>query len=191
MAVAVALALTACSGAEVEPAPAAEQAADQDSAAPSAAPDDEGGEDSASVDADLDDVLVEQTVAQPGNPDDLTTVGVRSLRVDGDVMVLELAVTPDFASVSDTTTVSLYDIWRSVAGYFAPTLLDREHLKRYSPLRGGPGQSFTSDSTYVSSINGEPMRAFAVFAAPEDDIDAIDVVLADAWPPFRDVPVER
>ena len=35
------------------------------------------------------------------------------------------------------------------------------------------------------------MRAFAVYAAPEDDIDTVDVVLADLWPAFTDVPVER
>ena len=181
VAVAAALALTACTSADGEAAPAAERATasqDEDSAA--------GVED-----VDLEDVLVEQTVAQPDDPDDTATVGVRSLRVEGDVMVLELAVTPDFASVSDSETLSLYDIWRGVAGSFQPTLLDRENLKRYQVVQGGPGLSFASDNVYTRTVNGQPMRAYAVFAAPEDDIEAIDVVLADAWPAFTDVPVER
>jgi hypothetical protein len=194
VAVAVVLALSGCTGAEEDAAPTVERA----SAAPSQedeTQDQDSGQGSGSgagvEDADLEDVLVEQTVAQPADPDDLTTVGVRSLRVEGDVMVLELAVTPDFASVSDSSTLSLYDIWRGVAGTFQPTLLDRVNLKRYQVVQAGAGRSFASDAVYTRTVNGQPVRAYAVFAAPEDDIEVIDVVLADAWPAFTDVPVER
>jgi hypothetical protein len=184
-ALAAALLLTGCSGAQEDRAPTAEQGS-------SGSSQEESGSSGAGVeDIDPEDVLVEQTVAQPDDPDDRATVGVRSLRVEGDVMVLELIVTPDFASVSDSDPVSLYDIWQRAGGTFSPTLLDREHLKRYTVVSGGPGRTFTSDSVYTQTLNGQPVRAYAVYAAPEDDIDTIDVVLADVWPAFTDVPVER
>lgn len=193
-AVAVVLALSGCTSADEGAATSAGQASTATSPSAEDEPQDEdSGQDSGAgvEDVDLEDVLVEQTVAQPDDPDDRTTVGVRSLQVEGDVMVLELVVTPDFASVSDSDTLSLYDIWRGVSGSFTPTLLDRVHLKRYQVVQGGPGRSFASDSVFTRTVNGQPMRAFAVFAAPEDDIEAIDVVLADSWPAFTDVPVER
>jgi hypothetical protein len=188
VALAGALVLTGCSGADEDPPPAG--TAQQGSS--SGEPSEGGGSGGAGVeDSDLEDVLVEQVVAQPDDPDDRATVGVRSLRVEGDVMVLELVVTPDFASVSDSDTVSLFDVFERVQGTFAPTLLDRVNLKRYSPVSGGPGRAFTSDAVRTSALSGRPMRAYAVYAAPEDDIEAIDVVLADVWPAFTDVPIER
>lgn len=186
-ALAAALLLTGCSGAQDDPAP--EPAAEQGDTGSSQ--EDPGGSGAGVEDLDPEDVQVEQTVAQPDDPDDLTTVGLRSLRVEGDVMVLELVVTPDFASVSDSQTVSLHDIWQSVGGTFSPTLLDRDNLKRYTVVSGGPGRTFTSDSVFTRTVNGQPVRAYAVYAAPEDDIETIDVVLADVWPAFTDVPVER
>lgn len=197
LALAAVLALGGCSAADDDPA-ASEQPSGQASEQPSGpASEDEGdGGDGDSggagvEDGDLDEVLVEQTVAQPGAPDDTATIGVRSLRVEGEVMVLELAVTPDFASVSDGDTVSLYEIFSTVDGTFDPTLLDRVNLKRYSIVEADNGLDYASDPVYTAAGNGESVRAFAVFAAPEDDVDVIDVVLADPWPAFTDVPVER
>lgn len=196
VALAAALSIAGCSSADEEPAQA-EQAAEQPSGQESDAPSEDGdaqeGAGGAGVqDADLEDVLVEQTVTVPTEPGDSVTVGVRSLRVEGDVTVLELVVTPDFASVSDSESLSLYEIWRGAASQFRPTLLDRVHLKRYKIVDAGPANEvFATDSVYTETVNGQPMRVYAVYAAPEDDIEAIDVVLADPWPAFTDVPVER
>jgi hypothetical protein len=132
------------------------------------------------------DVLVEQTVHRPGNPDDQLTLGVLSLRVEGAVMVLHVVVTPHFASVDEHETVSSFDVFRPRR--FAPVLVDRTNLKEYSVISDN-GSYWVSEG--VESRNGEPMVLWAVYAAPEDDIDTIEVRVADSWPPFLDVPIER
>lgn len=135
-----------------------------------------------------DDVLAAQTVAMPTRPEDEVTVGVLSLRVEGDVMVLRLAITPHFTSVDDTDEVSLFEILQRTS--FAPVLIDMEHLKEYSVI-SETGQGWTSGSARTRTANGTPMLAWAVFAAPEDDIDTINLRVTDWWPPFTDVPIER
>lgn len=59
-------------------------------------------------DVDLKKVLVEQTVTLPQSPEDKLTLGVLSLRVEGKVMILRMAVTPRFTSVSDSKALSLF-----------------------------------------------------------------------------------
>jgi hypothetical protein len=138
--------------------------------------------------SDDDEVLGEQTFGLRENPEDEVTVGVRSLRVEGRVMTLRLTVTPRFASASDSDDISLYDVWeRSV---FAPTLIDMDNLKEYRVIRDGPA-TWSSDSVDNRTVNGHPMEVYAVFAAPEDDIDSFDLRVADWWQPFDDIPVER
>lgn len=123
-------------------------------------------------------------------PDDLVTFDVQSLTVEGSTMVLRFSITPDFASEDDATGISLYDVYGGDApgGYIQ--LVDRVNLKEYSVIYDAPN-SWMSDSTDVESVNGEPMYVFAVFAAPEDDIDVVDVTFRDNWPTVVDVPIER
>lgn len=140
------------------------------------------------LDFDPDDIIVEQTVSFPDDPADEITFGVLSLKVDGEVMVLRLAVTPRLTSLSDSETVSMYDISRP--NVFAPVLVDMANLKEYSVI-ADPPHYWTSDSVDTRALNGQPMQYWAVYAAPEDDIDTIDVRLTDYWPPFTDIPIER
>ena len=176
--VVAALLLTGCSGSD-EPSPV--QGADQTNSG-------------AAVAERSTEVIVEQTVADPAAPDDQVTIGVQSLTVEGTTMVLRLIVTPDFASTSDSEEISLADAWGTGALRFGVTLrlLDRENLKEYSVIADTSGQRWASDnSDEVSSTNGEPMYVFAVFAAPEDDIDSVDLLLREVWPEFSDVPITR
>ena len=53
--------------------------------------------------------VVEQTVSLPDAPDDKAVVGIQSLTVEGETMVLRLVITPDLASVDDDEAVSLGD----------------------------------------------------------------------------------
>jgi hypothetical protein len=64
------------------------------------------------------------------------------------------------------------------------------NLKEYSVIYDPPNH-WMSESTDVESVNGEPMFVFAVFAAPEDDIDVVDVTFRDNWPTLADVPLTR
>lgn len=139
------------------------------------------------------EAVVEQTVvSDPASPDDKATVGVASLTVDRETMVLRLIVTPDFSSVSDSEVVDLGEAMGVGGQYFGVKLrlLDRENLKEYSVINQG-FEWWASASSEVGAVNGDPMYAFAVFAAPEDDIDSIDVRLHENWPELTDVPITR
>jgi hypothetical protein len=146
-----------------------------------------GSEAAGAVQFDPEDVIVEQTFAL-ANPDDKVTVGLQSLVVDGQVMTLTMVVTPDFSSVRDDEDVSLFDVNEETL--FRPTLLDRANLKEYSVITDA-GTAWASRDVETRTRNGTPMRVFAVFAAPEDDIDTVEVSFRNEWAPFTDVPIER
>ncbi len=173
-----ALLLTGCTGSE-EPTPGESTSQSADSG-PGVAERDE-------------EALVEQTVSNPDAPDDQATIGVVSLTVEDQPMVLRLVVTPDFASVSDAEEIALGDVWDLGAIRFGVDLrlIDRENLKEYSVIADTSGVRWSSTGSGVTTTNGEPMHAFAVFAAPEDDISTVDVVLKESWPEFTDVPISR
>lgn len=174
---ATALLLTGCSGDEPAPSTSASEGGGGGSA-----------EDAGVEPFDPDDVLVQQTLADVRDERSTLQVGITSLEVQDRVMRLELVVTPQVASLSDDEAVSFYDL-RSF--FDSPMLLDRDNLKRYSVVRAGPGQRYQSDPVSTKTVNGRPMRLYFYFAAPEDEVEAFDVVLSDTYPAFTDVPVER
>jgi hypothetical protein len=148
----------------------------------------DGGTSAGVADVDPANVLAEQTYTVPGSEDN-ATIGVHSLVVNGDVMTLRLVFTPDFSSVSDSEAVSVYDIVGH-AGRFAPMLVDRENLKEYDIVGGAPTE-WTSDTVYTEVTNGDPMVWWGVYAAPEDDIDTVDIRVLDELPEFTGVPITR
>lgn len=154
--------------------------------------DDEVSDSGAGVEDRDTEAIVEQTVTLPESPDDGATVGIQSLTVEDETMVLRLVITPDFASESDSEVVTLGEALGSSGFKFGVNLrlLDRSNLKEYSVVNTD-GAWWASSSNDVGSTNGEPMYAFAVFAAPEDDIDTIDVRIHEQWPEFTDVPITR
>lgn len=137
---------------------------------------------------DPSDSIVEQTVSLQENPDDKVTLAIQSLRVEGKAMRLRLIVTPHFTSVGASDTLSLYEVWETRR--FSPLLVDLENLKEYSVISNGD-LLWTSDPGDTWAVNGEPMLAWAVFPAAEDDIDTVEVRVTEWWPPFVDVPIER
>lgn len=175
----VALLLTGCSGSGDDAPEGSVPAAEK------------GGESGAGVESfDAGKAIVKQTVTLPKSPEDKVTFGVLSLTVKGKVMELRLAVTPDFASTSKSDTVRLFDSMSDTS--FAPTLVDLDNLKEYSVIVAtGSGPRWLSNDVETISQNGTPMLAYAYFAAPEDDIDDIDVRVTDFWPAFTNVPITR
>lgn len=164
----------------------------EDLAGPESGDDPTGGSGAAVEDRDVGTVVEQTVVSNPESPDDWATVGITSLAVEGQTMVLRLVVTPDFASVSDSDEVDLGEAMDVGAQFFGVNLrlLDRENLKEYSVIHDG-NMWWASAAGMVGAVNGEPMHAFAVFAAPEDDIDSIDVRLDENWPELTDVPITR
>ncbi len=179
----VALLLTGCSG-----------GGDSDDAGakaePGASASGKGGESGAGVESfDAGKALVEQTVPVPERPGDEVTLGVLSLEVKDRVMLLRLAVTPMFASRSDDDVISQFSSTDQTT--FRPRLVDVENLKEYSVIKGDDGRDWASSDLNNKARNGTPMLAYAYFAAPEDDIEEIDVRVTDFWPTFTDVPITR
>lgn len=138
-------------------------------------------------DIDTAEVLAEQTYELPGT-EDAATFGVHSLVVEDEVMMLYLTFTPDFESVSNNDTVSVYDT--SGSRKFQPTLIDRDNLKEYS-LISDTGQDWSAGSLEVEATNGDTAVWWGVYAAPEDDIDTFDLRIFDDMSEFTDVPVSR
>jgi hypothetical protein len=179
------LALGACSGGDTPE--NQQQSADEQQTGDSSAG--SGSETAGAVQFDPEDVIVEQTYALGKSPEDSVTVGIQSLVVDGPVMTLTLVVTPDFTSVSNDAEVSLFDVNEETL--FRPTLIDRGNLKEYSVIGTNEGRAWASDNVETRTQNGNPMRVFATFAAPEDEIDTIEVSVRNTWTPFTDVPIEQ
>jgi hypothetical protein len=140
------------------------------------------------LDVDVDDVLAEVTYTLPGTEDEVT-VGVLPLEVEGEVMTLRLAFTPNFASVGDDEPVAVYDMYPNNAMKFRPVLVDRENLKEYSPVSDLAGVDWTASSVELEAVNGEQVVWWGVYAAPEDDVDTFDLRLRDSLPEFTDIPV--
>lgn len=148
-----------------------------------------GGKDAAKAGVekvDPNDVIVKQDVKVPGSNEDKVTVAIHSLEVEGKTQTLTLVVTPHFQSVEDDAAISIYDAWGENG--FAPQLIDTDNLKVYSPI-SDTYDEWTSDSVFTETTNNQPVTAWAVFKAPENDIDSVDIRLQESWPKFTDVPI--
>ena len=135
---------------------------------------------------DPDDVIVKQDVKVPGSSEDKVTVGIHSLEVRGKTQTLTMVITPHFKSAADDDAISVYDAWGEER--FFPQLIDADNLKVYSPI-SDTYEEWTSDSVFTKTTNNQPMTAWAVFKAPENDIDSVDIRVQESWPKFTDVPV--
>ncbi|WP_152187818.1 hypothetical protein [Georgenia satyanarayanai] len=115
------------------------------------------------------------------------TVGLHSLRVEGEVMVLELSITPEFRG---DDTMRLWHMFGN--SRVQPVLNDRENLKQYTVIgsQGGNTGWATDDSGNGHRYSsGQTVSYTAHFAAPEDDIDTINVSVNLVE--FPDVTIER
>lgn len=137
-------------------------------------------------DIDPQDVIAKEDVKVPGSKEDKVTVAIHSLEVEGKTQTLTMVVTPHFKSVGDDEKISIYDTWGE--NRFFPQLIDADNLKVYSPI-ADTYDEWTSDSVYTETTNNQPMTAWAVFKAPENDIDSVDIRVQESWPKFTDVPI--
>lgn len=135
------------------------------------------------------DSFVEQTVPVDGSETDTVTVGVQSLVVTGEIMTLTLVYTPSFGSREPDERIGFYDVLSPDTAQ-RPMLLDRESFKEYSVIKDG-GESWTTDLFDLEVTNGEPVVFWAVYAAPQDDVDTMDIRVSSAWPEFTGVPIAR
>ncbi|MDO5743124.1 MAG: hypothetical protein Q4P23_01540 [Micrococcaceae bacterium] len=139
------------------------------------------------VSVDTSTVIAEQEYSIPGTKDKVS-IGVQSLSVDGKTMTLQLVLTPEFSSVSDSEAISIYTATGSTR--FNPKLIDRENLKEYS-LISDTGQDWATNRATTKTTNHEPVIWWGVYAAPEDDNEAFELRVLDDMAEFDDVPVTR
>lgn len=126
--------------------------------------------------------VVEFTAPGTGGYSGDVRVEVQSLTVDGLVMELRVALTPLGGDEKDDEgKISIYDM---VDAY--PVLSDVEHLKQYSLLKG-----WETDVVFAKTVVGEPILYQMWFAAPQDDVATLDLVISPEWPTVLDVPVSR
>jgi hypothetical protein len=135
---------------------------------------------------DPDDVIAKQDVKVPGSKENKVTVGIHSLKVKGKTQTLTIVITPHFRSAADDDAISVFDVWGE--NRFYPQLIDAGNLKVYSPI-SDTYDDWVSDSVLTETTNNQPMTAWAVFKAPENDIDSVDIRLQESWPKFTDVPI--
>ncbi|MCC2315211.1 hypothetical protein [Cellulomonas xiejunii] len=108
-------------------------------------------------------------------------VAVQSLTVEGATMELRVALTPLDGDPEDG--VSIYRMVDTM-----PVLSDVEHLKQYRTL-GLPSSAWETDTVASETAVGEPVLYQVWFAAPEDDVATLDLVISPEWPTVLDVPV--
>lgn len=136
---------------------------------------------------DLDDAVATQTVSLPGSDEEIE-LRIFPIEVRDQVQVLKIAVTPTSPISGSNGTKSLFSILGNSS--FRPQLTDRENLKVYSVISQGPND-WSIDPVEAKAARSETIIAWAIYAAPEDDVEAFDVSVLDSWPTFTDVPVQR
>lgn len=177
--------LTGCSSPTGEPATSA--TATEGGTVSSAAQASVNGTDAPVIKVDTENVIATQEFTVPGSKDKVN-VGIQSLTVEGKTMTLQFVLTPDFASSSDSSDISIYDMFGMTSP--KPTLVDRENLKEYS-LISAPGRTWSAEVVNNRTTNHEPIIWWGVYAAPEDENETFDVRVIDSMAEFADVPVTR
>ncbi|PQZ94923.1 hypothetical protein CQ018_06170 [Arthrobacter sp. MYb227] len=140
------------------------------------------------VSADAGTVIAEQEFKVPGSAKDTVTVGVQSLIVEGKTMKLQLVITPNLSSISDSAKTSIYRAFGETS--IRPKLVDRENLKEYS-LISDTGQHWSTYAANADTTNHEPVIWWGMYAAPEDENATFDLRVIDTMEEFVDIPVTR
>ncbi|WP_062948177.1 hypothetical protein [Brachybacterium sp. sponge] len=152
-----------------------------------------GGADDAQAASSVDPADAIATLEYPIASDEAEgtmTVGLHHLRRRGETLELLLTFTPEF---TEPGAFTLFDLHGDNHSVVAPALVDRANLTRYDILN--TSKSYDSPAMWNSTQNvielssGDTQAYWANFAAPIDDITAIDVVMG-AGPSFEDVQIE-
>jgi len=111
---------------------------------------------------------------------------VRSLELDDNdtTMTLRVAFVPHLGGGSDARSLSAMNNYT----FLHPVLLDRQNLKRYSVIKGEGPQDWLSNDD-ATTVDGEPLESWFVYAAPEDPITSITFTI-DSWSvELADIPI--
>ncbi|GAA1188780.1 hypothetical protein GCM10009674_30370 [Nesterenkonia xinjiangensis] len=135
---------------------------------------------------DPDDAIEAIAYEVPGESSSTIDVGLHDLRVEDDVMLLELSFTGDFAG---DDAKNIYTMFSRTAVY--PELNDRENLTQYTVI-GDSHNRWATDSTNsgVQYESGQTAPYWAYYPAPVDDIETIAVTVVPGAVEFEDVEID-
>ncbi|GAA1810747.1 hypothetical protein [Nesterenkonia flava] len=166
--------------------------------------DDESAPASSPQDQTIDAQDAQQTITYPmtGEVDGEITMGLHSLEVQGETMLLTVSFVPEYDD-GDEIAVFTRDMhtvqFENVTAYLLPQVIDRQHMKSYYvPGEDGFHRTGWASDTFhhwASTVDhpvpsGETLIMWAHFPAPEDDVETVDVSVVPGVQEFRDVEID-
>ena len=119
-----------------------------------------------------------------GDPDAKLTVNLHSLRRSGKVVTATVSFT---VTSTETAGQSLFRYLGEHA--WRPYLVDTGNLKRHDVLIGGGAAAKTDDVLSGDFAPGQTLYAYAMFAAPPQNVTTLDVQLLDGATTATSVPI--
>lgn len=160
--------------------------ADEDSAAEDESNEQTEGASSSTGPLNPEDAIETITHEVPGDSSTSVEVGFHGLRVEGEVMLLELSFTGEFYG---SQPMNVYSMLGGTAIY--PELNDRQNLKQYTVIGSGHNRWSTPATNSASHYeSGQTAPYWAYYAAPVDDIETITVSVIPGSVEFEDVEIE-
>lgn len=112
-------------------------------------------------------------------------VAVTSFDVAGELLRMRLTFTASLPTEIEDVAIGavLANNEQQVGGAISPELIDPVNLKAYDVV--------TEDflGTTVPLVDGLPLTMVFYYAAPEDNVEAFDILLSSQAPPLTDVPL--
>ncbi len=161
--------------------------ASQSSVAPATAPASVEASSAAQAGVDLTNLpapIASATMAAKveGDPNAKLTIDLHSLRRTGKV------VTATFSFQVTSTTDQPSSLFRFMSDRsWWPYLVDTQNFKRHDVVVGGGTRAKTDDLSRFAP--GQTLYAYAMFAAPPEDVTAVDVQMIDGAPTATNVPI--
>ena len=183
LALAVALALTACGGGSDGPPSASTGTAPAAASADGGEPVEPPGDTPATTATRPYRTVVIGAFSEQGEIE----IGLVELRVKGSLATLTLTYTPRLRGGGDTgrTLADLFGSWDPEVD-----LVDTVNLKRYVVVRDSKGELLAPPGGRTRVVNSQPTRASYTFAAPPENVRAIDVHVHGQLA-FADVEITR
>lgn len=118
------------------------------------------------------------------------TIGVHSLQVKGDLMLLELYYTPTVGG-DPSEDWDLYSM--NGNNPIAPVLVDVPNLTQYETIRNpeNVAEAWSTPVVGGGAISGETILWWGYYAAPPEGVDTIDIQVYQDHPRIEGVEIQR
>ncbi|NDU71652.1 hypothetical protein GWI34_03280 [Actinomadura sp. DSM 109109] len=131
--------------------------------------------------------VVTATFDSPAAQGAKVDIAIMGLRAKGRLATLTVRFTPHVPG-DEGSRINAYGL--NGQHGLGTSLIDPVNLKRYVVVKDSGGKELETDDIFTRMTNGQATPFYFTFAAPPDDVKALDVQIG-SWPTFRDIPVER